>query len=70
MIQAAGLLLGAGIEWRALAAGRWTYTAAMPIVPLLNVGLLPVLQLLVLPWPIYWAAWRLAQPAGTSSLRP
>jgi hypothetical protein len=62
-LAAAGLLFGAGIEWSALAAGRWRYTAAMPMVPLLNVGLFPVLQLLLLPWPIYWAAWRLSQPA-------
>lgn len=33
------------IEWHALAIGRWAYTAAMPIIPLLHVGLSPVLQL-------------------------
>ena len=35
-------------EWRALATGRWSYTDAMPVIPLLGVGLWPVLQLTVL----------------------
>lgn len=64
-IAIVGVLFSVGIEWRALAAGRWSYTAAMPILPLLNVGALPVLQLLLLPWPIYWAAWRLCRPVTT-----
>ena len=69
-LAAAGLALSVGIEWRALAAARWSYTPAMPIVPGLGVGLLPVLQLLLLPWPIYWAAWRLCQPAAAPRPRP
>ena len=36
------------IEQAAIASGRWSYTAAMPIIPRLSVGLWPVLQLLVL----------------------
>lgn len=55
---ALGLALAVGIEWRALATGRWVYTAAMPILPGLGVGLLPVAQLLLLPWPICWIAGR------------
>jgi hypothetical protein len=35
-------------EWRALAVGRWSYTERMPIVPLLDVGLWPLLQLTLL----------------------
>lgn len=60
-----GLALSLAIEWRALATGRWSYTAAMPIVPILQVGLLPVLQLILLPAPIYWAAHRLARGASS-----
>jgi hypothetical protein len=37
------------IEQAAMASGRWSYAAAMPIIPRLGVGLWPVLQLLVLP---------------------
>ena len=36
------------IERAAIASGRWSYTAAMPIIPPLGVGLWPLLQLLVL----------------------
>ncbi len=36
-------------EWHAVRAGRWAYSDLMPIVPLLQVGLAPVLQWLVVP---------------------
>lgn len=36
------------MEWRALATGRWSYTDGMPILPVLGVGLWPVLQLTLL----------------------
>jgi hypothetical protein len=45
-----GLVIGAGIEWIAInVLNRWSYTASMPLVPWLDVGLVPVLQLLLLP---------------------
>lgn len=51
-VYLAAALLGAGcavaIEWKALSAGQWSYTDQMPIVPLLEVGLWPVLQLTLL----------------------
>lgn len=42
-----GAVLAVGIEWHALATGRWDYSSWMPIVPGVGVGLLPVLQLVV-----------------------
>ena len=36
------------IEQAAIANGRWAYTEAMPVVPRLNVGLWPVLQLMMI----------------------
>jgi hypothetical protein len=51
-VYATCALLGAACavsyEWRALAVGRWSYTERMPMVPLLGVGLWPLLQLTVL----------------------
>lgn len=44
-----GLAIGAGIELRALSAAQWAYTPAMPVIPGLGVGLLPVLQMMILP---------------------
>jgi hypothetical protein len=42
------LALGASVEVRALETGRWMYEPAMPILPRPEVGLVPLLQLLVL----------------------
>ena len=36
------------IEWWALATGRWVYSGAMPIVPFLEIGLTPMIQLATL----------------------
>lgn len=46
----AGLCIAIGVEWVAIAIlGRWTYTANMPLLPGLNLGLVPLLQMLLLP---------------------
>jgi len=46
----AGLVIGVSSEWLAVfVANRWTYTARMPLIPMLNIGLVPVAQMLVLP---------------------
>jgi hypothetical protein len=46
----AGLFIGVVVEWLAVhVAGRWAYGARMPVVPGLRTGLVPVLQMLVLP---------------------
>ena len=34
----------------ALEQGRWAYTRLMPLLPILGVGLVPVIQLAILPW--------------------
>ncbi|MDP9360117.1 MAG: hypothetical protein M3P29_01565 [Acidobacteriota bacterium] len=45
-----GLVLAVAIEWIATRwLGRWSYTEAMPLIPILNVGVVPVLQLMLLP---------------------
>ena len=48
-IVTAGIAVAVFIERRAIAAGRWNYTDRMPIVPILDVGLVPVLQMAMLP---------------------
>lgn len=59
---AAVALLGAAcavaIEKVALTAGCWSYNEQMPIVPVLNVGLWPLLQLtLLVPIALWIAGW-------------
>lgn len=45
-----GFAWAVGIEYHAVfVAQRWAYTSAMPLIPVLNVGLVPVLQMMVLP---------------------
>ncbi len=45
-----GLVIGITVEWVAVhRLGRWMYTAWMPRIPGLAVGLVPVLQMLLLP---------------------
>ncbi len=52
-----GLGIGIGVEWIAVhIVGRWAYTERMPLVPGLGVGLLPILQMLILPPLIFWVA--------------
>ncbi|MBY0433299.1 MAG: hypothetical protein K2U26_04235 [Cyclobacteriaceae bacterium] len=35
-------------------AGDWTYAPTMPIIPLANVGISPVLQFMIVPLLVYW----------------
>jgi hypothetical protein len=49
-----GLVISVSIEWLAVFIGnRWEYTARMPLIPLLGVGLVPVAQMLALPMLIF-----------------
>lgn len=45
-----GLCIGLGVEWVALhVLDRWSYDSRMPLIPILGIGLVPVLQMVVLP---------------------
>jgi hypothetical protein len=57
-----GFTIAVLIERRALAGSRWVYTDQMPIMPIVNVGLVPVLQLIVLPPVVLWMARRVTSP--------
>lgn len=48
-VATAGGLTAFILEQYALATNRWRYNALMPIVPVLNVGLWPLLQMIVIP---------------------
>ncbi len=59
-IYAAAAVLGLSyatlVEHAALAAGRWSYTEQMPVVPMLGAGLWPLLQMSLLPPLTFWIA--------------
>ncbi|MEK7599179.1 MAG: hypothetical protein AAB474_01860 [Patescibacteria group bacterium] len=51
-----GLIIAVAIEKNALLAGKWSYSGAMPLIPYLNVGLAPILQMIfLLPLSFYLA---------------
>ena len=43
-----GFFIALSVEYKALAFGRWFYLDAMPVIPLVNVGASPVLQMTIL----------------------
>ena len=57
----AGAALAVAVEWAALGFGYWSYARAMPRVPVLGVGLLPLAQLTLLVPFSMWAAGRLGR---------
>lgn len=58
---AAALVAGVGaivIELVALKTGRWSYVSDMPKLPILGIGMLPLLQLTILVPLAIWIGWR------------
>ena len=55
-VAAFGAVSAVAVERVALADGRWTYNALMPIVPIVDVGLWPVAQMTILPLITVWLA--------------
>ena len=51
LIGGAGAVLA---EMRHLSSGSWAYDNSMPLIPIVNVGITPVLQFMILPLLIYF----------------
>jgi len=50
LMMVIGLILAVFVEWNALyRTGAWAYSEQMITIPILGVGLLPILQMIVLP---------------------
>jgi len=50
LMMGVGLVLAVLVEWNALyRTGAWAYNERMITIPILEVGLLPILQMIVLP---------------------
>ncbi len=62
-------MLGLVVELRALETGRWTYEPAMPLVPELDVAVVPLVQLLILSPVAFRVSTRLVRkrPAAAAS---
>ena len=53
-----GLVWAIALELWAQNTGRWAYAAAMPIIPFLNIGLTPAIQLALTGYIAQKLAWR------------
>lgn len=62
-MAAASLVVAWIIEVQGLVLGKWEYAEAMPIIPVLNVGVSPILQMVVLAPLIFFITERLLQRA-------
>ena len=62
---ASALALGFAIELRAQHTGRWVYKDIMPVVPYLDVGVVPLVQLLILTPLVVVLATRFTGARGT-----
>lgn len=49
-VMLGGALVGIAVEKYALASGRWQYNELMPVIPILRVGLTPILQMALIPF--------------------
>ena len=56
-----GLILAVAIEIWALNSGRWVYDAAMPIIPILNIGFTPTIQLALTGYIAVWYTFKVSR---------
>jgi hypothetical protein len=65
-----GLVIAIAIEWVAIHwLHRWAYTGQMPLVPVLGIGITPVIQMMVLPPLIFLIVGRWTISAGRTGPR-
>ena len=59
VMAVSGLLIAVLVEWVAVhVVQRWSYAAAMPLLPVVNIGIVPLAQMLLLPPLIFRLARR------------
>jgi hypothetical protein len=56
-----GGAIAVGFEHWAFALEQWGYTNRMPVVPVINTGLSPLLQLMILPLMTYLISYKLLE---------
>lgn len=58
MLVTLGFLIALFVEYKGLALNRWQYLPDMPLIPFLQVGFSPIIQMaLLLPLTIYVVSW-------------
>lgn len=66
---AAGAAVAVAVEYWALATDRWAYDA-MPLVPYARIGLLPILQMLLIPPLVFALMRRCERGSGLVAAKP
>jgi hypothetical protein len=51
ILLVSGAVIAIAVELHALATDRWQYSSYMPVVPLVGIGIAPLVQLIILPLP-------------------
>ena len=59
LMTTAGIAIAVLLERYGLGTGRWAYTERMPMLSIVNVGLVPVLQMVIVPPVTFWTATNL-----------
>lgn len=62
-VVALGIVLGAAIEWTGLERSRWAYNEHMPLIYGTQIGVVPVLQMTLLPLLVFHVTRRAARRA-------
>ncbi len=63
-----GLIIAVVVEWVAVhMLQRWSYAKAMPVIPVLNIGITPILQMLLLPPIIFYVVAARFKASRTSN---
>lgn len=66
MLVALGCLIALFVEYKGLALDRWEYLPEMPLIPILGVGLSPILQMaILLPVTFFVTQWLSARFSDT-----
>lgn len=62
-----GLVLALTVEWVAVhVLHRWAYTNQMPRIPGIDIGIVPLAQMLVLPPIVFWVVAKICTRRGTT----
>lgn len=68
LMTTVGVTIAVLVERYALETGRWAYTERMPMLPMVRVGLAPVLQMVIVPPIVFWMATRLLKGSHGGSM--
>lgn len=60
-----GALGAIAAEMRQVSSGNWAYDESMPLLPIVDVGLAPLLQFMLLPALIYYLSFKITKSYST-----